>query len=293
MRDPQLPRRLLAAATVVGLAMAAYLLWARPYQLRWGATDEEVRRPMPGDELDMNPTFSATRGITIDATPEEIWPWLIQMGYTRAGFYGYDILENLGSPRGMQSADHILPEFQNFKVGEPVPLSAAGGLIFYAIEPNHAIIWSGESGRGDFAWVLYPIDDSHTRLISRIRWTHHWSQPGPLIMDMFTEFTDHLAVRKVLQGVKGRVEGRIEPMSVGNIEFFIYVGSAFVFLWALWSIVGLPLTWRTWLSALAAGLASLITWYAPDSIWIGALLDLFVVWAMRVEHRRVTRAKAG
>jgi hypothetical protein len=290
MRDSQLPRRLLAVAAVLAVVMATYLWWARPYQLRWGATDQEVQRSMPGDELDTNPTFVATRGITINDTPDKIWPWLIQMGYTRAGFYGYDILENLGSPRGMLSADHILPEFQDFNVGDALPLSAAGGLIFHAVEPNRYMIWSGESGLGDFAWALYPIDASHTRLISRIRWTHHWWQPGPLSMDLFTEFTDHLAVRKILQGVKGRVEGTIEPMSVGNIEFFIYLGSALVFLWALWSVLRLPLTRRTWLTGLAAGLAWLLSWYAPISIWIGAVLELIVVWAMRVEYRRVARA---
>jgi hypothetical protein len=90
--------------------------------------------------------------------------------------------------------------------------------------------------------------------------------------------------------VKDRVEGTIEPMSVGNIEFFIYLGSALVFLWALWSVLRLPLTWRTWLTGLAAGLAWLLTWYAPISIWIGAVLELIVVWAMRVEYRRVARA---
>jgi hypothetical protein len=53
------------------------------------------------------------------------------------------------------------------------------------------------------------VDESHTRLVSRICWSHHWTQPGVLALDLFTEFTDHLAVRKILQGVKDRVEGRV------------------------------------------------------------------------------------
>ena len=89
-------------SALVGLVMMAYLRWARPYQLRWGATQEEEQRPMPGDELNPNPKFLATRAITIEGKPEDIWPWLMQMGYRRAGFYGYDILENLGSPRGIR-----------------------------------------------------------------------------------------------------------------------------------------------------------------------------------------------
>jgi hypothetical protein len=90
-----------AAATAVlgGLLAAGYLLVARPYQIHWGATAAEVDRPMPGDTLSRRPTFLATRAITIVGTPADIWPWLVQMGYGRAGFYGYDILENLGSAR--------------------------------------------------------------------------------------------------------------------------------------------------------------------------------------------------
>ena len=211
--------RVVAALAVVGLVMAAYLLWARPYQLRWGATEAEIQRSMVGDELYSNPTFLATRAITIDAPPEKIWPWLIQMGFGRAGFYGYDIIENIGSPAGPSSADTILPDLQNPKVGDPLPLSAAGGLVFYAVEPNQYMIWSGVDGWGDFAWVLYPIDAGHTRLVSRIGWTHHWTEAGPLVFDIFTEFTDHLAVRKILEGVKARAEGRPAPPAQANLEY--------------------------------------------------------------------------
>lgn len=137
--------QILAMLALVGLVLAVYILWARPYQLRWGATPEELTRAMPGDELDAHPTFLATRAITIQGTPEEIWPWLLQMGYGRAGFYGYDILENLGSPRGLQSADRILPEFQGFKVGDEVPISAVARMRIWAIERNRYLIWS----RGD------------------------------------------------------------------------------------------------------------------------------------------------
>ncbi len=61
--------KLLVVLGLVGLVTAAYLLWARPYQLRWGATDEEMQRQMPGDELISNPRYLATRAITIEATP--------------------------------------------------------------------------------------------------------------------------------------------------------------------------------------------------------------------------------
>ena len=164
--------RIMAISVLVGLVIAAYLLWARPYQLRWGATDEEVQRLMPGDELVANPKYLATRAITIEATPVEIWPWLVQMGYKRAGFYGYDILENLGSPRGIHSSQSIVPEYQHFKVGDELPISPAGGLTFYAVEPNRYLIWIGGVGWGGYTWALYPIDANRTRLVSRARFSH-------------------------------------------------------------------------------------------------------------------------
>lgn len=71
----------------------------------------------------------------------------------------------------MRSAEQILPEFQNFKVGDAVPISAAATMAFSAIQPNQYLVWSGQTGGtyGAFTWALYPIDASHTRLISRIR----------------------------------------------------------------------------------------------------------------------------
>lgn len=276
----------------VGLVMAAYLRWARPYQLRWGATDEEVQRSMPGDELISNPRYLATRAITIEATPDEIWPWLIQMGYKRAGFYGYDILENLGSPRGIPSAQSIVLEFQHFKVGDELPISPAGGLTFYAIEPNRYLIWRGGMDWGGYTWALYPIDKNRTRLVSRARFNHTWSKPSQLALDLLTEFAEHLAIPKILQGVKGRVEGHIEPMVQANMEFAVYLGSAFSYLGAVILTLLRPLTWRRWLAGLAAGSAWLITWYAPVAIWISALLELSVLWGLREAFRQAAKPKA-
>ena len=82
-------------AALAGL-VAVYVGVFRSRQLRWGATDEEVAREMPGDEIVPRPVFNATRAATVYAPPEEIWPWLVQIGFGRAGWYSYDILDNLG-----------------------------------------------------------------------------------------------------------------------------------------------------------------------------------------------------
>ena len=280
-------KKLLAVLALIGLVMTFYVIWARPYQLRWGATDQEVNRWMPGDEINLDPTFLATRAITIQGTPEQIWPWLLQMGYGRAGFYAYDIFENIGSPRGIRSADSIVPEFQLFNVGDEVPISPAGGLSFYAIEPNQYLIWSGDAAYGGFIWALYPLDNTQTRLVSRARLSYNWNRPTQLVFDLLTEFSDHLAIRKILQGVKGRVEGKSEPMAQANTEFVIYLASALIFLGAVIVIFLRPLSYRSWLAGLAAGLAWLITWYAPISIWIGASLELLVLWGLRRSSQKL------
>jgi hypothetical protein len=283
MQRTSLTGRLLSAITVIVAVMLAYLLWARPAQMRWGATDVELARAMPGDALSNRPTFLSTRGITINAAPEVIWPWLVQIGYGRAGFYGYDILENLGSPRGLRSDERIVPELQNLAVGDPLPLSAAGGLVVNAIAPNRYLVWSGTSGvyPGAFTWALYPVDAGHTRLVSRIQWSHHWSEPFLMGMDLFTEFTDHLAVRKILHGVKDRAEGRVESFAGQAFEFVILVWALFAFLTALWLLVRGRLI-RPIITPLIAGGAWLLVWYGPIPVVAGVVVNVPVVLLLRV-----------
>jgi hypothetical protein len=88
-------RNVAVLAAVTGTGVLASWGLVRPWHLRWGATHDEVQRPLPGDELVENPRFVSTRAITINAPAESVWPWLVQLGYGRGGFYSYDWLENL------------------------------------------------------------------------------------------------------------------------------------------------------------------------------------------------------
>src|SRR5579859_2960923 len=90
-------KRGVAALVLFGALGSVYVFVIRPAQLHWGATAEEIARSMPEDTSVAHPTFDATRAITIRGTPEQVWPWLAQMGLRRAGFYGYDLIENAGS----------------------------------------------------------------------------------------------------------------------------------------------------------------------------------------------------
>jgi hypothetical protein len=286
---------MLHTVSTVAAVVAAYVEVARPAQLRWGATDAEVARAMPGDALSQRPTFLSTRAITIDAPAAVVWPWLVQMGYGRAGFYGYDILENLGSARGIHSADRVIPELQQLAVGDPLPLSAAGGLVVHAIAPNRYLVWSGAEGLfpGAFTWALYPLDAHRTRLVSRIQWSHHWTEPGMLLMDLFTEFADHVAVRKVMEGVKDRAEGRVGSFAGQTVGFVVLVAAFVAFCAGLWSVLRHDATTARWLSAVIAGMAWLVVWYAPVPVWLGAAIVVMVIAMLQSAGRARSHHPAG
>jgi hypothetical protein len=154
---------LLAGAAAVS-AVAGYLAW-RPRMLRWGATEEEAAGTLPGDERTPHPRVQSTRAITIDAPPEKVWPWIVQMGIERAGFYSHDWVERLFGARyveGKHSASRIHPELQDLKVGDFVPYGAGASARVDELEPNRHLLHAE-------AWVLRPLPGDRTRLIVRAR----------------------------------------------------------------------------------------------------------------------------
>jgi hypothetical protein len=159
---------LFAALTLV-LAAAVYWFPVRRWFHRWGATEDELTRPMKGDAIVAAPTYTATLGITVKATPEDVWPWLVQLGKGRGGLYSYDWLDRLFGYLDGPSADRILPEHQQLAAGDVIPVGRGPGFPVAAVEANRALVLGGEAN--DFAWVwqfgLYPIDERQTRLVSR------------------------------------------------------------------------------------------------------------------------------
>lgn len=170
----------------------------RPWQLSWGATADEVTRPMVGDGLVKYPTFNATRAVTINAAAERIWPWIVQMGYKRAGFYSWDILDNDGIP----SAERIIPEYQDLKVGDLVPLSKETDAEVVDMEPNSRLLLVFQSGGTvTWAWGLYKIDAERTRLVTRLRW-----RATSLVSQFALDAFEIIMMRKCLLGIKRRAE---------------------------------------------------------------------------------------
>ena len=187
------------------LSLATAVLYGRvwrPWQLTWGATREEVARDLPGDGLVQSPTFNATRAISIGAPPEQVWPWLVQVGAGRAGWYSYDLLDNLGR----HSADRILPEWQDLAPGDIVPMSPDGkhGIEVYSVDRPRSMVW-GTPGDTSWAWCLEPQADGTTRLLTRIR-SRPRLTPVSIAFSALLEVGDFWMIRKMLVGLRGRAE---------------------------------------------------------------------------------------
>ena len=111
-----------------------YWLPIRRWFVSWGATRADLSRTMTGDTAVLDPSYSATLAITIDARPEHIWPWLLQMGYQRGGLYSYDWLDRIFGYLDGPSAVSVLPQFQHLAVGDEIPVGRGGGFPVTAME---------------------------------------------------------------------------------------------------------------------------------------------------------------
>jgi hypothetical protein len=214
---------LLYSMAATAIATETYLGLVRPWILHWGATATEVKEQLPGDELVDRPRYNATHAITIKASAASVWPWLVQIGQGRGGFYSYDWLENLVGC-DIHNAERIVPEFQELKVGGPVRLApppAKEGMPDFAfkvaiVEPEQALVivtpGSFEENAGtslpfaSWAFILQPLDETTCRLIIRFRSSYHLSLGAFLINQAILEPIHFIMERKMLLGIKERAE---------------------------------------------------------------------------------------
>ena len=196
-------------ATLLVILAVAALYWfpARRWIGRWGATPVDLTRVMAGDAVIANPTHSATHAVTIDAPPECIWPWLVQMGSQRGGLYSYDWLDRLFGILDRPSANRVLPEFQHLSVGDKIRLGPREELKVTTFDPYRALVLSYNAHGFEWVWQfgLYPIDEKRTRLLTR--GTERFANTvGAWLFMRMMEPAAFIMTRRMLLGLKQRAE---------------------------------------------------------------------------------------
>jgi hypothetical protein len=199
--------KLIGVFAGLGILVVILMFASLPWMDRWGASDEEIVASLMGDELVPSPRISYTRAISIDAAPEEVYPWIVQLGAERGGYYSYQWFETNILRCELINADRIHDEWQNLTVGDQVKMCpGTSGPPPYEVAqlvPDHAMILGHkENGKWIELWqfVLVPQADGSTRFLLRGRsaaqgWFWDAIRPGEFIM-----------MRGMLLGIKERAE---------------------------------------------------------------------------------------
>ena len=234
--------KLMSLAFGAGMGLA-YMLQLRQQYRTWGQVEGGDERGVRGDALVAEADLVETRAIDIEATPEQVWPWLAQMGSGRGGWYSFSAVDRPWAPSGGpvgESADEILPEFGDLAEGDLVPTHPQGGFVARTVEPNEAMVLylddtmmreqlselaaaAVEEQGGELeldtdtdmdmppyqvtlAFELQELAGERTRLIERIR-LHVEASEQQLRARPFVAAGLSVFMRSQLQGIKRRAEG--------------------------------------------------------------------------------------
>ncbi len=264
---------------VIAILVATFALLPR-WTPTWGATAAEAARALPGDELIERVSGDTTHGATIDAPPEEVWPWIAQVGDVRGGFYSYTFIENLlqkaaaGGEAIYHNANRILSQFQDPQPGQGLVMDS---LKVYDVEPGQWLLAAQKSEEGDFNWVwlwhLEPVGADQTRLLVRMAIRLPGVAGNPVVSKV-TDLGAFVMGQRMIKGLKLRAEGGTEPAGIEVVEIVLWVAALVAGLGA----AVLFFTRRAWQAPLLLGLAALLTliwftvWQPP--IWLRILFDI-------------------
>lgn len=218
----------------VGTFISGYFNVIRPWHIRWGANDDEVKQLYPGDDLIAKPKINVTHAITIHAPTASVWPWLVQLGWGRGGWYSYTSIENrLG--HGFRNADQIIPDYQSLKVGDTIPVSDDISIPVVILEPGRALVMHGDTRlpayegsskapfvkAGDYlcltwGFYLHECGDGSVRLIERWRADYNNSLPKAVFNRLFLEPGAFIMERAMLLGIKQRAERLYQGQEQGE-----------------------------------------------------------------------------
>ena len=212
----------IAGALFVALSILTKPLIRRWYS-SWGATEDELNQVVPGDELVPHPKSQLTMAVSVQAPAGVVWPWFLQLGCQRGGWYSYDLLDNGGVP----SADRIIPEYQQLEVGDIIKAVPKGdfGFPVAIIEPDRQLTMAGTTNTstgekadpndpelktyfsGNQTFLMNEIEDHHTRLIFRMRTDWNPTLMNSFINKVIVEPLSFVMGRKTLLNVKRLAEG--------------------------------------------------------------------------------------
>ncbi|MFN8442848.1 MAG: hypothetical protein U0175_18875 [Caldilineaceae bacterium] len=274
--------RVLGGLGMLLLVLLLSYVAMRPLHLHWGATGEDIARSMPGDLTGAR----WTRSIVIKATPDQIWPWLVQFGQGRGGWYSYDWLENLLG-FDIHSADHILAEYQNPQIGDPICMAASVCTSFVSvIEAQQWFGWQAKDDAGKPVWTfmfgLIPMDKTQTKLVVRESFD---PSAMPAIATFVLEIPDVVMEQKMLSTLKQRAEGQTAWSFTTPYEITV---------WLVTFVIGiiasvLFIKRSDWNKPLAVGVAAMVglmalTFLFPP-LWLRGILTIFLatclVWVWR------------
>lgn len=217
-----LPSLLAIIVLIFAALLFAYVVAIRPWHLRWGATHLDFIARLPGDAISPRSSAQVTHAVNIDAPPEKIWPWILQIGQDRGGFYSYTFLENLVGC-DMRNAKSIVPEWQQRAVGDtvwlgtPKKFKGQARMIVAVVEPGRDLTlctpedWkrrqtSDEGLETTWEFALQPKSGNTTRLLARLRYEAYPTFPRRVANFLFWEPAHFVMERKMLQTIKDLAE---------------------------------------------------------------------------------------
>ncbi|MBI5955313.1 MAG: hypothetical protein HY865_26960 [Chloroflexi bacterium] len=261
---------------VVTIFSVFYLSVLHPWMNRWGITDAEAAMNLPGDGEIEGGIITSTRGVTINASSDEVWKWIVQLGQERAGFYSEDWLENL-TLADIHNADEIRIEWQQRQQGEKV--LGAGGAVYG--ENSFWRIPVYEEGKVIYLWgsiVVLPVDAQTSRLVTR-----SYTVPASPVMQTVLAFTydwmHFVMERGMLLGIKARAEQTLESgallrtfSSLGWILATLGIGATLFMRRHGWGLISLAY-------AVAIIIFTRDLWSAMAGfLWLGIIVAGFILW---------------
>jgi hypothetical protein len=280
--DPHAPAvagRAAALGVVFALLMGTLLLGVRPWYTSWGTTPEEHSGPLPGDGLVPGPVRE-TRAIAIAAPASQVFAWVSQIGQDRAGFYSYELLEDLVGCQ-MPNVRHLDPALQRWSVGAklwmypPTELDGLGHATLIHYEPGRALVFGtntpsdppGSAPTGSWSFVVEPTGPDSSRLLTRASGGAMPTLLGAAYTLAIFEPLHFAMERRMLEGIRALAEGRPPSPARDALQLCTWLGTFGAFVAAaVLALRGREL-WRRLLAFGAAGCAfQIVTLVQPSPV---------------------------